>query len=112
MHELGGLIKIPGHPIIDMDLTVKSFLDKVNAKSITNTRFLQKVANCTKEDFIRDHIFRHSYWPDVDIDEFAPEGLKFAKLNNFDMKSHTVTFKFGEITTDNYVYITQGDTEI
>ena len=75
----------------------------LNAKSLINTRFFQKGANCAKEEFIRNHIIRHSKW--LDVDEFAPEGLKFAKINNFDPKSHNITAKFGEITTDNYVYV-------
>ncbi|UQZ09548.1 putative RNA-dependent RNA polymerase [Freshwater macrophyte associated chu-like virus 1] len=108
MHELGGLIKLAGHPVINMQKTVNKFLEKVQQESVVCANYLQRAVNTAKESFIRNYILKHKTWPPCTLDPLAPQQMVEAHRKGLDPSNPQILNKLGETTVDMYVYVELG----
>ncbi|XP_073799251.1 uncharacterized protein [Danio rerio] len=105
-NKLAGLIKIPGHSLIDIEATAAKARERATVSTEVNYYAIQMTRNLSLEQLIKNHIIKHGKWPPVTFEEGAPRILTEAHRLGWDPKAPTLARKFGAVSSDMYVYVT------
>lgn len=108
-NELGCLSKILGHPFVDMESGAKTLHKKTTEQYTIDSTLVQRCVMHAKRSFIKNHVVKHSRWPDISFNsEIPPAGLLYAKTHNLDPDSSLVTKRYGVIGIPDYAYVELG----
>nr|WET19885.2 MAG: polymerase [Freshwater turtle neural virus 1] len=105
-HELGGMSKLCGHPLIDVSDTAEKARERATKSVDLNYYAIQMTRNLSVEQFIRNYIVKRGEWPPVEIDVHAPQALHEAYRRKKDPNSPTIRRFFGDVHPEDYVYVT------
>ncbi|AUW34382.1 L [Blacklegged tick chuvirus 2] len=108
-NELGCLSKILGHPFVDMASGAATLHKKTTEQYLIDTSLVQRCVMHAKKSFIKNHVVKHSRWPDVTFSsEIAPAGLVYSKNHNLDPDSAIITQRYGVIPITDFAYVELG----
>ncbi|AVM87275.1 L protein [Wenling fish chu-like virus] len=108
LHELGGLSKITGHPLIDTARTAGTAETRACKPVTVDYYAIQMSRNIAVETFIRNYYARNGKWPPVEIDAEAPVALQEAYRLQKEPGSSMIKRRHGVIRTEDYVYVSLG----
>ncbi|QHX39760.1 RNA-dependent RNA polymerase [Herr Frank virus 1] len=107
-HELAGLIKIPGHPLIDVELTAQKVQERTKREMEINYDAIQTTRNLAVEAFIRNYIVKNGEWPPVETLKGCPQIFLEAIRLRKDPNSPTLLKRYPKPSIDDYVFIELG----
>lgn len=105
-HELSGLSKVCGHPIIDMHETAEKARKRATDPVSLDYRAIQSTRNIALQMFIKSHILRHSEWPPVILDPLTPQYLVISRAQGRDPAATARRMGYAGASHDDYVFVT------
>ncbi|APG78770.1 RNA-dependent RNA polymerase [Sanxia atyid shrimp virus 4] len=104
-HELSGLSKITGHPIVDEEGTAERAYERANKVKSLNYLAINSSRNLAVESYIRSYILKHRKWPPCIIQPEAGKWLHSAKERNLDPYHPNIQKQYGSGTFEEFTYV-------
>ncbi|AJG39057.1 polymerase [Tacheng Tick Virus 4] len=96
--ELSCLVKLSGHPLIDIEAGNKKLYDRVQEEFPINIGAVAHCVTAIKKNYVRNFIVRHGRWPACSLDmRLAHPALKYAYARFVDPYSLDVRKKHGDL---------------